>query len=152
MFQESLVESSSLLHARNRWPAVISFAVQAMIASVLIALPLLHPEVLSLVAPRMMVEAPPLSKPPVLVQPVRVETSSAAAAVAAPMQPARLPSEAFRDNSAAVDRPALPLGVNLAGPGSSPLTALGSVGPGGPHVVAGPAAGTARVRCMFLLE
>ena len=44
MFQESLVESTSLLRGRSRWPAVISFALQAAIATALIVFPLLHPE------------------------------------------------------------------------------------------------------------
>jgi protein TonB len=46
MFQESLVESTPLLRGRNRWPALISFATQATLVSVLIAIPILHPEVL----------------------------------------------------------------------------------------------------------
>lgn len=141
MFQESLVESSSLLHARNRWPAVISFGVQALIVAALIALPLVHPEVLSLGAPRMTLEAPPLLKPLKPPVPVPVETSSAPSVVEAPMQRARLSAEEFHDHSAAVDRPAFPVGMNLAGPGESPILALGS-GPAGPHVVAEPAGGT----------
>ena len=58
MFQESLVESTSLLRGRNRWPAVISFALQATIATSLIVLPLLHPEILPLRAPRISLTAP----------------------------------------------------------------------------------------------
>jgi periplasmic protein TonB len=141
MFQESLVESSSLLRGRNRWPAVISFAIQATIASSLIALPLLHPEILPMSAPRLSLEAPPPMKPPVPVEPVRVETSSAAATVAAPVQVARISTEGFRDRAQAMDQPLLPVGVNMIGVGPNPLTTLGSLGTAGPHVVAGPPAG-----------
>ena len=35
MFQESLVESSSLLRGRSRWPAVVSVGVQAAIVAAL---------------------------------------------------------------------------------------------------------------------
>jgi len=143
MFQESLVESTSLLRGRSRWPAVISFAIQATIASALIALPIFHPEILPLSAPRLSLEVPPPMKPPVPVQPVRVETSSAPEAVSAPMQAARISTSAFRNNGATVDQPALAAGTNLAGEGSSPL-ALNLFGePTSPHVVAGPASGSA---------
>jgi protein TonB len=139
MFQESLVESTSLLCGRNRWPALISFAVQATIATLLVALPLLHPEILPMSAPRLTLEAAPPMKPPVPVQPVRVETSSAAATVATPTQVVRISTEGFRERGPAVDQPLLPVGVNFVGAGSSPLSALGSFGSASPHVVVGPA-------------
>ncbi len=141
MFQESLVESSSLLRGRSRWPAVISFGVQATIAAMLVALPLLHPEILQVSAPKISLEAPVLKPPVVPTQPVRVETlSTASNAVSAAASVTRLSTQAFRDHGAPVDQPALATGVNLVGAGTSPLTALGSVGPAGPHVVARPAA------------
>ncbi len=91
MFQESLVESTSLLRGRSRWPAVISFALQAAIATALIVLPLLHPEILPLRAPRISLAAPRLKPPALPEQRVRVETSNAAAnAVSAPTQVARI--------------------------------------------------------------
>jgi periplasmic protein TonB len=146
MFQESLVESTSLLRGRNRWPAVISFALQATIVTALIVLPLLHPEMISMYAPRISLTAPRL-KPPVVQEPrVRVETSSSASNIAAPTQPARLSTDGFRTSGAAVDQPALAIGnVDLAGPGGSPLSLLGPGGPAGPHVVLGPAAGPMHV-------
>jgi periplasmic protein TonB len=143
MFQESLVESTSLLRGRNRWPAVISFALQATIATTLIILPLVHPEILPLGAPRISLTAPLLKPRMVPEERVRVETSNAAASVTAPAQVARLSTEGFRTRGATVDQPALALGVDLAGPGQSPLSALNSLGPAGPHVVAGPAAAAA---------
>ena len=81
MFQESLVESSSLLRGRNRWAAVISFALQATIATALVVLPMLHPEILPLRAPRISLTAPRLKPPVVPEQRVRVETSSLASNV-----------------------------------------------------------------------
>jgi protein TonB len=140
MFQESLVESTSLLRGRNRWPAVISFALQATIATTLIVLPLVHPEILPLRAPRISLTAPVLRRPVVPEQRVRVETSSAANAVSAPAQGSRISTITLRDPGAEVDEPSLAVSVNLAGPGVGPLSLLGPGGPAGPHVVVGPAA------------
>lgn len=136
MFQESLVESTSLLRGRSRWPAVISFALQAAIATTLIVFPMLHPEMMTLRAPRISLTAPRL-KPPVVPEPrLRVETSSSSSQVSAPSSVARLSTEGFRSSGTAVDEPALAVGnVDLAGPGTSPVTALGAAGPAGPHVV-----------------
>lgn len=146
MFQESLVESSSLLRGRSRWPAVISFALQVAIAAALVALPLLHPEILTVRAPRISVTAP-WRKPPVVVERrVRVETSSAASAVSVPAQEARSSSITIRDPGAAlVDAPALPVGVNLAENGGGPVSLLGPGGPAGPHVVVASSAGPMHV-------
>jgi periplasmic protein TonB len=143
MFQESLVESTSLLRGRNRWPAVISFALQATIATTLIVLPLVHPEILPLHAPRISLTAPRLKPPVVPEQRVRMESSSAASTVTAPTQVVRLSTDGFRSRGATVDQPTLAVGVDLAGPGQSPLSVLNSLGLAGPHVVAGPAAAAA---------
>jgi protein TonB len=120
---------------------VISFALQATIATTLIVLPLLHPEILPLRAPRISLTAP-LPKPPVVPeQRVRVETSNAASSrVTAPTQVATISAQGFRNAGPTVDQPALPVGVNLVGANDSPLSLLGSTRPAGPHVVAGPAA------------
>jgi len=145
MFQESLVESSSLLRGRSRWPAVISFALQATIATTLIVLPLLHPEILPLRAPRISLTAPRL-KPPVSEQRVRMETSSAASTVTAPSQAVRLSTDGFRTSGATVDEPALAVGsVDMAGPGAGPISLLGPGLPAGPHVGVSPAAGPMHV-------
>jgi protein TonB len=141
MFQESLVESTSLLRGRNRWPAVISFALQATIVTALVVLPLLHPAMIPLHAPRISLTAPVLKRPIAPERIVRVETSSSASTVAAPTQAVRISTEGFRTRGATVDQPALAVGVDLAGTGQSPLSALGSFGTAGPHVVAGPAGG-----------
>jgi len=142
MFQESLVESSSLLRGRSRWPAVISFALQAAIATTLVVLPLLHPEILSLRAPRISLTAPRM-KPRVLQeQRVRVETSSAANAVSAPAQATRISTITLRDPGAEVEEPSMPVGsVDLAGPGGGPISLLVGSGPAGPRVVMASSAG-----------
>ena len=138
MFQESLVESSSLLRGRSRWPAVISFALQATIATTLIVLPLLHPEILPLGAPRISLTAPRLKPPVVVEQRVRVETSSTENAVSVPTQAARISTQGFRSSGAEVDQPAMAVGrVDLTGPGGGPISLLGPGGPAGPHVVVG---------------
>jgi protein TonB len=64
MFEESLVESTTILRNRNHWPAVISITLQASLAIALIALPVLHPEVLSLHAPSPIFFTPPPPTPP----------------------------------------------------------------------------------------
>jgi len=46
MFEDSLVESSGTLRRRNPWTATISFALQGLIAGILVLLPLLYTEAL----------------------------------------------------------------------------------------------------------
>ena len=82
MFEESLVESTGLIRNRNRWPTVISIATQATLAAVLISIPMLHPEILSLHAPSLAFIAPP--PPPTRVVVTTSTTSSAPSAPAAP--------------------------------------------------------------------
>lgn len=143
MFQESLVESTSLLRSQNRWPALISLAIQGAIVCALIALPLLHPEILPRGVPALSLVAPaPVMKPaPVPVQRVRAEIADAMSALAAPvqaevMQVARISGTAFQSDASTVDRPSLAVGMNLGGAGQSPLSALGSAPVA--HVVAEP--------------
>ena len=145
MFQESLVESSSLLRGQNRWPAVISFALQATIATTLVVLPLLHPEIVPLRAPRILLNAPRLKPPVVPEQQVRVEASTSANTVSVPVQGTRNSTITLRDPGATVDEPSLAVGVNLAGPSGGPISLLGPGAPAGPHVVVGPAAGPMHV-------
>jgi protein TonB len=128
MFEESLVESTSLLRSRNRWPALCAFAIEAAIASALIAFPVLHPEILPVSVPRLTLFAPlPVVRPTPPPLRLRVETPVASGAnVAAPMQEARISQSGLQSDARGLDRPELALGVNLMGAGSSPLTALGS--------------------------
>jgi periplasmic protein TonB len=145
MFQESLVESTSLLRGRSRWPAVISFALQATIATTLIVLPLVHPEIISVRAPRISLMAPRLKPPVVPERPVRVETSASSNMVSVPTQGTRISTMTLRDPGAEVDEPSLAVGVSLAGPGEGPISLLGPSAPAGPHVVVGSGAGPMHV-------
>ncbi len=144
MFEDSLVESSSLLRTRNRWPALLSFAAQAAIAAGIIALPLLHPELLPLRVPAFsLLASPPRppQPPPPPARPIRVE-STTASAPAAPTQPARI-QDTFTSTSSPVDAPPLAVALNL-GPARPDLpSALLNANPGGPHVVATPSSGRA---------
>lgn len=63
MFEDSLVESSGVLRHRNPWTAAMSFAVQGLIAAVLVLLPLLYIEALPWRQLTAIVNAPPPSPP-----------------------------------------------------------------------------------------
>jgi protein TonB len=144
MFQESLVESTPLLRSRNRWPALISFTAQAILAAVLIAIPILHPEVLPTGPIKLSHLNPPLlthpAPPPPPTQPVRVPLATSSPAPAAPSQAPVLSHPAPFSGAAPVAAPMLPLGDPNGTPSTS-LSALNSVGPSSPHVVAAPAVG-----------
>jgi len=131
MFEESLVESASLLRREYGWPALISVAIEVSLVTALVTFPLMHPEVLPFSKPpRMMVFAPPPVVRPVP-PPVRllhVETTrSMAAPQAEATQAPRILREGFQTSAQEVDRPALAMGVNLGG-GQDPLAAVGAVG------------------------
>jgi protein TonB len=64
MFEDSLVESSGMLRRRNPWTAAMSFAIQGMIAVVLVLLPLLYTEALPWRQITAIVNAPPPPGPP----------------------------------------------------------------------------------------
>jgi protein TonB len=138
MFEGSLVESTSLLRSRNRWPAVASVGVQALLVAVLVAVPLLHPEVVSMVTPHMTLYAPALPRPvppplPVHLVHVEANASSAPAALAAPA--AQL-THVMISTSTPVDAPVMAEGMNL-GPARPNLPdALVGSGTAGPRVVA----------------
>ena len=156
MFEESMLESTPMLNTRNRGPALISFAVQAVILTALVLIPLLHPEVLPLAAPKLQLIAPrytPLQPPPPPVQPVRLEVATASTARAAPTQAARIPTQAFRSDAQSVDAPKLAVGLNFDGAGPSSLSALTGTAPSGSHVavgVAGPPAAAASLGIMHV--
>jgi len=155
MFEESLLESTPLLHTRNRGPALISFAVQAVILTALVLIPLLHPEVLPLTAPKLQLIAPRYTptQPPPPVQPVRMEVATNTAAPVAPTQAARIDRQAISTDAQPVDDPALAVGLNLGAVGPSPLSALTGTAPSGSHVavgVAGPPAAAASLGIMHV--
>lgn len=63
MFEESLLESAHLLRTQNRWPAVAAIALQATIAATLLAIPIIHPDVVRLHTPRLEYTAPAATPP-----------------------------------------------------------------------------------------
>jgi protein TonB len=123
MFQESLVESTPLLRSHNRWPAFISITAQALVVAAIIALPLLHPEVLPLRVPTFSLIPPP--RPP---QPPPPRVHVDAASTAAPSAPAAAPaSSIIRITTAPTtpsDAPPLAATLNLAPAGNGPLNSL----------------------------
>lgn len=143
MFEASLVESTPLLQTRNRRPVLISFALQAAIVAVLIAIPLLHPEVIPIAAARLQLAAPRFTPTPPSppVHPVRVQVATESTAPAAPTQVARLPQQAFRSDANPLDASALAVGMNLGDTAPNPLSSLLGNSVTGSHVsVAGPPA------------
>ncbi|MFC6647227.1 energy transducer TonB [Granulicella cerasi] len=64
MFESSLMESAVATGPKNRWPAVVSVGLQAMIAVALVTVPLLHPATLNTLPKLMTLELPPLPQPP----------------------------------------------------------------------------------------
>jgi len=81
MFERSLVESQGVaITQTQRWTALGSLTVQCAVAGLLIAIPLLRPQVLPLIAEGPRLTAPFLSKQPA--QPVRVKTSTTASSEA----------------------------------------------------------------------
>ncbi len=80
MFEESLVESTPLLRTGNRWPALISLGTQAAFIIALIAIPILHPEVVQLHAPKLsFISLPPRPIPPPPPQLMHVVTTMTSA-------------------------------------------------------------------------
>ena len=64
MFEEPFVESSSLLRGRGRWSVVVSVAIELVVVAALVFFPLMHPEIVHLSTPPMMVFAPPPVRQP----------------------------------------------------------------------------------------
>lgn len=143
MFEDSLVESAALLRTHNRWPAVVSITAQLCAAALILAIPLLHPEVLPLphILPAILVPPrPPAPVPP----PIHLEPRRAATTTSAPAAPVAVQTTSrFRDlihpTGPAVDAPALPV-MNLGNTDASLPPGINSVAPAGPHVTVGPAA------------
>jgi protein TonB len=118
MFSESLVESSSLLRSRNRLPALISVGLQVTVAATLIAIPMLHPEILPTAGNKLSTLAPPPTPvpPQPQVRPRVVATTSATT----PTAPATAPSRATE---------AIRSLLNLTGPAmETPVYAASSMG------------------------
>jgi protein TonB len=88
MFESALLESSGQLHARARVATAVSFALQAILVAVLLALPLLHPALPHLASAPPALIAPVAPPPPPPTQRVHLDTTTSSARVALPAQPA----------------------------------------------------------------
>src|SRR5580692_5614956 len=140
MFEGTLVESRGLVASgTQRWTALGSMTIQLAVAGLLLAIPLVRPEVLPVLSVAPQVELPLPVKPPVpLIQQVRT-AGGPASAMSAPA--AAVPASAtqrflFPRPGTAVDPGApvstLPYGM---GPGSGNLASVIGVGSGpGPDV------------------
>jgi len=122
MFEGSLMESQA--HAVNptaRWTAIGSMTIQCAVAGVLIAVPLLHPEVLPMLrdAPKLIVPVPPKQPPVVRVEPSASSSTSfsAPAPSSAPMAGPRID---FTRLTSGTDDPA-PFTPGALNMGGSPL-------------------------------
>jgi protein TonB len=143
MFVESLVESTPLLRSRNRAPAMIAIAAQCALLAILVAIPILHPEVLSTGPMKLSVLAPPpmpAPKPPPLPRP-HVETAVATSAPATVSPVLNLIHGILHPTGSAVDEP-LPLGSTTMGP-SNPALPVSPIG-NTPNVVVKPTVNASR--------
>ena len=117
MFEGSLVESRGLLvSGTRRWTALGSVVVQCAVAGLLVAIPLLHPDILPLLkvdAPKLVVPVPKAT-PPV----VRVRTEPAVSASEAISVPAASPAPVSQTRSL------LPSLLPSADPGPEPAIAM----------------------------
>lgn len=148
MFVESLVESTPLLRSRNRAPAMIAIASQCALVATLVAIPILHPEVLGAGPMKLSVLAPPplpAPKPPPIPRP-HVETAVATSAPSAPAATSsvlRVIQGIIHSTGTPVDTPLLASGIPM-GPHSPALPS----GPEdiAPNVVVRPTANTMPAR------
>jgi protein TonB len=117
MFVESLVESTPLLRSRNRLPALMSIGAQAALVAMVMAIPLLHPEVLPMAVNRMTTLAPPplpVAPPPTVVDRPHVVPATTSVTLAIPAAPTPM-LQALRavaiSDGPPVDSPALAIGT-----------------------------------------
>jgi len=147
MFEESLVESTPLLRTGNRWPALISFFIQAAFILALISIPIFHPEIVHLRTPSLAFIAPPPrpAQPPPPPERIHVTTSSNASTLSAPAAAPMSTTRLIPNTSASIsDVPNLnPIGIMPGGESANPF---GSTvpGPPSPHVVPASAGGSAK--------
>jgi protein TonB len=143
MFQESLIASNH----HSRIPALLSIALQTALIAALLAIPLLHPDILPLLPTRLTALTPPTLHvpPPPPSHPVVVTTTSIPAPATSAAQPTQImPRQlpGILTDAQPVDTPALAVGISGI-PNPNPLATLTAAGPANPHiVVVGPAAGT----------
>lgn len=141
MFEDSLVESATLLRTHNRWPAVVSITAQLCGAALILTIPLLHPETLpmphilpaTLAPPRAPVPPPPLIR----VEPRAATTASSASSAPVLVQTIPLGPSLLHPTGPTVDAPSLTV-IDI-GNAHSPLPpGINSSAPAGPHVTVGP--------------
>jgi protein TonB len=149
MFEGSLVESRGLIvSSTQRWTALGSLTFQLAVAGLLLAIPLVRPQILPplMVAPHL--ELPMLVKPPLPVIATRTAAASSGAAMTAPAagpQTAATQRLVFPRPGVWSDEPAPPFDPNVRmGPGGTGVpTALSTVIIGG-----GPAVSVVRTEKM----
>ena len=151
MFEESLLESSALLQTRSRWPAVASVAAQGALATLIVAVPLFHPELLPMQARSFSLTPPPPPAPPRPIpppQPVHVALVSAEvlSVPAAPAATRPLLHTLIPVAPSTVDTPiASTIGPGM--PGTSTSALANTLVPGtSPNVTAAPAVSQAPAR------
>jgi len=140
MFEESLLESAHLLPRQSRWTTAASFGVQVAIGATLIIIPLLHPGLVALRAPEMILTAPaPIPPPPPRIQRVVIDNTSSATTAPAPpsaLQPAMINRTEGRIDPTGFSNDPLPSGSNISMAGNSnPLASIGPSTTTGPRVV-----------------
>jgi periplasmic protein TonB len=108
MFEDSLVESRVLpISSSKRWTTLVSISLQFVIAGVVIALPLLHPEAIPFHDDSPKVMLPLLPKPPAPPVPVQRATDSPRATSPSLPRPAIMPSLRPGRSSSSNDEPVL---------------------------------------------
>ncbi len=135
MFEESLVESTPLLRTSNRWPALVSLATQVAFVIALIAIPILHPDVVQLHAPRLsFITLPPRPTPPPPPERIHVLTTTASTAPSFPTTAPTIPRLIPGANAAPDEAPNLtPTSIM---PGAATTNPFGTSIPAGPtHTV-----------------
>jgi protein TonB len=148
MFEESLVESTPLLRTRNRWPFLLSVAMQATILTLAITIPLLHPEVLHTHVLNHLDFLPSPVKPPAPPPPpVRIQAAPASSAPVAPVtQVPQIPpavTEEFRSDAIPVANPIVAM---VSGDPSRNTTPFAPASAPAPHVTTSPAVNIGPVR------
>lgn len=121
MFEGSLVESRGLVASgTTKWTAVGSLTIQCLLAGLLLAIPLLRPQVLRIPAVSAPLTAPFLRKPPVVRIPVAITASTATAmsvpaAGAAPAAALGTTIWPHPGQGEAVDQPTIAIGTGMGG-------------------------------------
>lgn len=142
MFVESLVESTPLLRSRNRMPALVSVSIQACFVAALLAIPMLHPELLPTGPIKLSTLAPPPTQappsPPVERVHIATVVSSAPSAPAAPSQVIAEARRQLLSNAGEIDNPQLVVATGTST--MKPALPFSTMGSAAPHVVVRPSA------------